>query len=65
MKIEEAYNKMCPFAMMAYFMPGNNSRGECAASSCCETSNCMAWRWFDTATKNEGYCGLAGKEGAE
>ncbi len=31
----------------------------------CEADQCMAWRWCDTAVKNEGYCGLAGKEGAE
>ena len=31
----------------------------------CITDQCMAWRWFDTTIKNEGYCGLAGKEGAE
>ena len=31
----------------------------------CNTDTCMAWRWFDPKIKNEGYCGLAGKEGAE
>ena len=31
----------------------------------CVANSCMAWRWNDTAIKNEGYCGLAGKEGAE
>ena len=31
----------------------------------CTASGCMAWRWCDVNTKHEGYCGLAGKEGAE
>ena len=31
----------------------------------CNADTCMAWRWLDTEIKNEGYCGLAGKEGAE
>ena len=31
----------------------------------CIGEDCMAWRWFDTEIKNEGYCGMAGKEGAE
>ena len=31
----------------------------------CITDACMAWRWKDTEIKNEGYCGLAGKEESE
>ena len=31
----------------------------------CNADTCMAGRWFDTTIKTEGYCGLAGKEGAE
>ena len=37
----------------------------CPFGGGCATYQCMAWRWFDPAIKNEGYCGLAGKEGAE
>ena len=31
----------------------------------CIGPECMVWRWFDTEIKNDGYCGLAGKEGVE
>ena len=49
MKVEEAKQKWC-----------------CSMEvDKCIANECMAWRWFDTAVKNEGYCGLAGKEGAE
>lgn len=37
----------------------------CPFGNYCVAYQCMAWRWFDAAIKNEGYCGLAGKEGAE
>ena len=50
MTVDEAKNKVCPMI----FFEGN-----------CIDNKCMAWRWFDTEIKNEGYCGLAGKEGAE
>ena len=31
----------------------------------CNADTCMAWRWNDPEIKNEGYCGLAGKEEAK
>ena len=37
----------------------------CPFGGDCVAYQCMAWRWNDTEIKNEGYCGLAGKEGAE
>ena len=54
MTVDEAESKVCPYAMTACFMG--------AGDALCESSGCMAWRWFDTEVKNEGYCGLAGKE---
>ena len=57
MTVDEAESKVCPYAMTACFMG--------AGDALCESSECMAWRWFDAEIKNEGYCGLAGKEGAE
>ena len=64
MTVDEARKKMCPWIFMSYFMPGN-IRGETPCNSCCQADHCMAWRWFDTEIKNDGYCGLAGKEGSE
>ena len=49
MTVEEAREKWCC----------NQDVNKCCADAC------MAWRWLDTEIKNEGYCGLAGKEGAE
>lgn len=37
----------------------------CPFGNYCVAYQCMAWRWNDPSTKNEGYCGLAGKEDAE
>lgn len=49
MKVEEAKKKWCC------------DRGV----DKCIANECMAWRWFDPEVKENGYCGLAGKEGAE
>ena len=49
MKVEEAKQKWCC----------NTEVDKCIANEC------MAWRWFDPEVKENGYCGLAGKEGAE
>ena len=49
MKVEEAKNKWCC----------DSGVHKCIANKC------MAWRWFDPEVKENGYCGLAGKEGAE
>lgn len=48
MTVDEARKKVCP---MIFF------EGDCIGSEC------MAWRWFDTEIKTEGYCGLAGRDG--
>jgi hypothetical protein len=50
MLVEEAKEKICPF---------------CDGVFHCYAAECMAWRWFGTKIKSDGYCGLAGKEGAE
>ena len=57
MKVEEAETKVCPYAMTACFMG--------AGDALCVAEDCMAWRWNDPEVKENGYCGLAGKEGAE
>ena len=54
MTVEEATKNWCPILNKAQTCP-----------CFCVADTCMAWRWFDPAVKNDGYCGLAGKEGAE
>ena len=44
MTVDEARKKMCPWIFMSYFMPGN-IRGETPCNSCCQGSECKAWRW--------------------
>ena len=58
MLVDEAEKLMCPFG------------GDCVAYQCPFGGDgiayqCMAQRWFCPQIKNEGYCGLAGKGGAE
>ena len=60
MTVEEAINKICPFKLTTIRDLHRNIH-----VYDCEADDCMMWRWFDPAIKNEGYCGLAGKEGAE
>jgi len=68
MTVEEANKKQCrtgfPYMSQVWGPVGGRTNIENIPSNCC-ANDCMAWRWCDPATKNEGYCGLAGKEGAE
>lgn len=67
MNVEEAKNHQCPLCIS--LTEQRVSKGGLKITDYvyanCITNRCMAWRWFDTEIKNEGYCGLAGKEGAE
>lgn len=69
MKVEEAKRKEC--RQMPAFMQSTSNANLIDAgsvqfiSSRCTANECMAWRWFDAEVRNKGYCGLAGKEGAE
>lgn len=67
MKVEEAKTKECPYCIL-FTEQGLNGKGLIVNDyiySRCKANACMAWRWNDPSIKNEGYCGLAGKEGAE
>lgn len=67
MKVEEAEEKECrqlPYSTRTFYDPAGFSAIE-TIPACCSGDKCAHWRWFDTNVKNEGYCGLAGKEGAE
>ena len=68
MKVEEAKRKEC--RQMPAFMQSTSDANLIDAGSVqfipsrCTANECMAWRWFGRMS-DEGYCGLAGKEGAE
>ena len=68
MKTTEAKEKICPYALIAYFMPGN-IRGEVSPDSRCEANNCMAWRWHhdvdgieNRAVRKENFLGRKGND---
>ena len=67
MTVDEATKKKCPLCI-SFTEQGLSEEGLKITDYVyinCITCNCMAWRWCDTAVRNEGYCGLAGKEEAE
>ena len=51
----DSYDTLCPMRMLNPDKPGRYYG--------CETSRCMAWRWYDNPDTDErrGYCGLAGR----
>ena len=67
MNVEEAKNHRCPLCIS--FTEQGLSRSGLKITDYvygnCIADRCMMWRWFNLANMNEGYCGLAGKEGAE
>ena len=67
MKVEEAKYKLCPlissFTEPAYLVCEGGGIEQ--NTSFCKANACMSWRWCDPDVKNDGYCGLAGKEGTE
>lgn len=69
MTIEEARTKEC--RQIPAFMQSTSDSNLIDSGSVqfipskCSANKCMHWRWFGTSTINEGYCGLAGKDGAE
>ena len=67
MTVEEARTKECRMfvELSQTFQPREGETQIYHNPARCSANACMAWRWFDTEIKNEGYCGLAGKEGAE
>ena len=67
MNVEEANNHKCPSCIS--FTERGLSRSGLKITDYiygnCIADRCMMWRWNDPEVKNEGYCGLAGREGAE
>ena len=76
---EEASKKWCPMVRVEC-VPPNENHGELTitnkpsevvddSTAYCIGPACMRWRWrqrlaFDSLDRNDGYCGLAGKDGA-
>lgn len=69
MTIEEARTKEC--RQIPAFMQSTSDSNLIDSGSVqfipskCSANECMHWRWFVLKIKTDGYCGLAGKEGAE
>jgi len=58
MLITEFDGNSCLCPMSKYSLDKNNEEHGC------QTSSCMAWRWYDKPDcegERRGYCGLAGK----
>jgi len=53
-------SRKCPFKQQRYIDSYGDERS--FSNRDCETTNCMAWRWYDKPNANvrRGYCGLAG-----
>ena len=58
----EGSERRCPMKLYRFVDEHNEERG--SADRDCETTDCMAWRWYDKpdcGDERRGYCGLAGK----
>jgi hypothetical protein len=57
---DEARQKRCPFSRIETAILYAHDRLDVENNYKCCASDCMAWRW-NLITRDEGYCGLAGK----
>ena len=58
----DGMGRHCPMKLYSFIDEYNEERG--SPDRDCETTNCMAWRWYDKPNcdgERRGYCGLAGK----
>ena len=69
MTIEEARTKEC--RQIPAFMQSTSDSNLIDSGSVqfipskCSANECMHWRWMGRGLCSNGYCGLAGKDGAE
>ncbi len=57
----EGSGHLCPMKLHSFLDDGEERVPD---NRDCETTNCMAWRWYDksdSGSERRGYCGMAGK----
>ena len=60
---QDALQKWCPFVRVPAYKTSTNrtATGDADESFRCLGSQCMAWRGYSSEGKEQGYCGMVGR----